>query len=69
VDSVFVVTIDIFAQQAMQAPFVHDDHVVQHLAASAPDPFLGNPTLPWGVAADQVPTSKRPSGEARFQCS
>jgi len=46
VDSVGVVIIDIFAQQAMQVPFVHDDHVIQHLSASAADPSLGNPVLP-----------------------
>jgi len=42
VDSVGVVVVDVFAQQAMQVPFVHDDHVIQQLPASAADPSLGN---------------------------
>ncbi len=69
VNSVFVVVVDVFAQQAMQMSFVHDDHVIQHLSASAADPSLGNPVLPWGVEADQVSTSKRPFVEALFQSS
>jgi hypothetical protein len=32
----------IFAQQAMQVPFVHDDHVIQQLPASAADSSRGN---------------------------
>ena len=65
-DSVFVVVVDVFAQQAMQMPFVHDDHMIEKLATSASDPSLGNPILPWGVEADQAATSKRPFDEARF---
>jgi hypothetical protein len=47
VDSVFVVVVDVFAQQVMQVPLVHDDHVIEKLPASASDPSLGNPILPW----------------------
>jgi hypothetical protein len=47
VNSVFVVVVNVFAQQAMQMSFVHDDHVIQHLSASAADPSFGNPILPW----------------------
>jgi hypothetical protein len=47
VDSVFVVVVDVFAQQAMQVPLVHDDHVIQQLPASAADPSLGDSILPW----------------------
>jgi len=47
VDSVFVVVIDVFAQQAMQVPLIQDDHVIQHLSTSAADPSLGDPILPW----------------------
>ena len=59
----------IFAQQAMQMSFVHDDHVIQHLSSGAADPSFGNPILPWGVGADQAATSKRPFVEALFQSS
>jgi hypothetical protein len=34
-------------EKAMQMSFVHDDHVIQHLSASAADPSFGNPILPW----------------------
>ncbi len=47
VDSIFVVVVDVFAQQAMQMLFVHDDHVIQYLSAGAADPSLGNSVLPW----------------------
>jgi hypothetical protein len=46
VDSVGVVVIDVFAQQAMQMPFVHDDHMIEKLPADASHPSLGNPVLP-----------------------
>jgi hypothetical protein len=46
-DSVFVVVVDVFAQQVMQVPLVHDDHVIEKLPASASDPSLRNPILPW----------------------
>ena len=68
-DPLPVVVVDVFAQQAMQVPFVHDDHVIQHLPASASDPSFGNPILLWGVEADQATTSNRPFAEARFRCS
>jgi hypothetical protein len=47
VDSVFVVVVNVFAQQAMQVPLVHDNHVIQQLTASAADPSLGDSILPW----------------------
>jgi len=47
VNSVGVVVVDIFAQQTMQVPFVHYDHVIQHLSANTADPSFGNPILPW----------------------
>jgi hypothetical protein len=47
VDSVFVVVVDVFAQQAIQVPLVHDNHVIQQLPASAADPSFGNSILPW----------------------
>jgi hypothetical protein len=46
VDSVFVVIIDVFAQQVMQVPLVHNDHVIEKLPASTTDPSFGNPILP-----------------------
>ena len=59
-DSVRVVIVDVFAQQPMQVPFVHDDQVVEKLPASVADPSFRNPILPWGVVVDQATTSKRP---------
>jgi hypothetical protein len=47
VNSVFVVVVNVFAQQAMQMSFVHGDHVIQQLPASAADPSLGDSILPW----------------------
>ena len=47
VDSILVVVVDVFAEQAMQVPLAHDDHVIQQLPTSAADPSLGNPVLPW----------------------
>ena len=49
VDSIFVVIVDIFVQQAMQVPLIQDDHVIQHLSASAADPSFGSTVLPGGV--------------------
>ena len=46
VDSVFVVIVDVFAQQVMQVPLVHNDHVIEKLPASTTDPSFGNPILP-----------------------
>lgn len=47
VNSVFVVVVDVFTQQAMQVPLIQDDHVIQHLSARTPDPPFGNSILPW----------------------
>ena len=47
VDSVVVVVIDIFPKKASKVVLVQDDHVIQQLPASAANPSLGNPILPW----------------------
>ena len=45
-DSVGVVVVDVFAKKLSKVVLVHDDHVIQHLSASAADPSLGDPILP-----------------------
>jgi hypothetical protein len=52
VDSVVVVVIDVVADKALQVLLIQDDHVVEKLPASTPDPSRGNPILLWGVEAD-----------------
>ncbi len=42
VDTVCVVVVDVFADKALQVLLVQDDHVVEKLPASAPNPSLGN---------------------------
>ena len=46
VDSVGVVVVDVFAKKLSKMVLVQDDHVIQHLSASAADLSLGNPILP-----------------------
>jgi hypothetical protein len=46
VDSVGVVVVDVFAKKLPKMVLVQDDHVIQHLSASAADPSLGDPILP-----------------------
>ncbi len=47
VDSVSVVVVDVLAEKLSKVVLVQDDHVIQQLSASAADPPLGNPILPW----------------------
>ena len=47
VDSVFVVVLDVFAEETMEVILVQDDYVIQQLSTSAADPSLGNLILPW----------------------
>jgi hypothetical protein len=47
VDSVGVVVVDVFVEEAVEVLLVHDDHVIQHLSASAADPSLGNAIVSW----------------------
>ena len=60
VDSVGVVVIDVFAQQAMQMPFVHDDHMIEKLPADASD-------RPIFRQSRSATDSGRPFTEARFR--
>jgi hypothetical protein len=46
VDSVGVVVVDVFAEKLSKVVLVQDDHVIQQLSASAPDPPLGDSILP-----------------------
>ena len=52
VDSVGVVGVDVFAKKWPKWVLVHDDHVIQHLSASAADPSLGDPIAPRAPKGD-----------------
>jgi hypothetical protein len=45
VDSVGVVVVDVLAKKLSKVVLVQDDHVIQHLSASAADPSLGDRIL------------------------
>ena len=47
VDAVGVVVVDVIAEEASKVVLVQDDNVIQQLPASAANPSLGNPILPW----------------------
>ena len=46
VNSVGVVIVDVFAEESSKVVLVQDDHVIEQLSASTPDPSFGNPILP-----------------------
>src|SRR5215469_4711522 len=47
VRAVQMVIADVIMPEAEQMSFVERDHVIQHLAADAPDPSFGDSVLPW----------------------
>jgi hypothetical protein len=49
-DSFRVVAVDVFAKQACEMFFIHDDHVIEKLSANAADEAFGCAVLPgtWG---------------------
>ncbi len=63
--TVLVVVIDVQTREADEAdemPLAEDDHVLEELATTAPDPPLGGSVLPWAAirGANGI-DAKRPS--------
>ncbi len=46
VDPISVVVLDVFSQETLEVLLVQDDHVIEQLPASTPNPSLGYPILP-----------------------
>jgi hypothetical protein len=44
--SVVVVVADVLIHEALQMPFIENDHVVEQIPAAVADPALGNAVLP-----------------------
>ena len=47
--TVLVVVIDVQTREADEMPLAEDDHVLEELATTAPDPALGGSVLPWAA--------------------
>jgi hypothetical protein len=46
VRAIFVVIADVIVHQALQMPFIENDHMVEQIAAAVANPALGDPILP-----------------------
>src|SRR5215469_1322507 len=44
--SILMVVADILGQQPLQVPLVQDNHVIEQVSSTTPDPTLRNPVLP-----------------------
>jgi len=50
--TVLVVVVDVQTHEADEMPLAEDDHVLEELATTAPDPPLGGSVLPWAAIRD-----------------